>query len=95
MIRITNKNSLSIRRFWGSKISSPLAPSPVGGPDTQARIKINTQKLNLAVKVELVCYRIHNNIERKYFRSVLKRRHSNKMMICSKEMTVLERPRFR
>ena len=67
------------------------------------------QKLNLAVKVELVGYRIHkklicpehftDDIERKYFRSALKRLLSNRMVIYSKEIIVLAgvlgRPRFR
>ena len=57
----------------------------------QVILKINRHKLNLGVKVELVGYRIHkklicpehftDNIERKYFRSALKRRLSNKTMI--------------
>ena len=61
-------------------------------------IKINTQKLNLAVKVQLAGYRIHKKlICPEHFAdntANITRRLPNKM-ICSKEIIVLGRPRFR
>ena len=62
-------------------------PSPVTGHIATA--KINTQKLNLAVKVQICLEHFTDNIGRKYLCSALDRRLSNKM-IYSKN-----RPRFR
>ena len=58
-------------------------------------LKINTQKLNLAVKVKLAGYRIHKKfIYPEHSADNFKRRLSNQR-IYSKEIIVFGRPQFR